>query len=96
MENLSNLDELNVLKCKFFEIGVNCFMWPNVMNERFPTSLNQETLEASNLYHGLCKSSRNNSHIDLQVCDTAYLRILRLSGCTLSFNSLTSPLLKKS
>ena len=22
------------------------------MNERFPTSLNQETLEASNLYHG--------------------------------------------
>ena len=23
------------------------------MNERFPTYLNQETLEASNLYHGL-------------------------------------------
>ena len=22
-------------------------MWPNVMNERFPNSLNQETLEAS-------------------------------------------------
>ena len=23
------------------------------MNERFPTSLNQESLEASNLYHGV-------------------------------------------
>ena len=33
------------------------------MNERFPTSLNQETLEASNLYYGLCKSSSNLSHI---------------------------------
>ena len=45
------------------------------MNERFHTSLNQETLEASNLYHGLCKSSRNHSHIDWQVCDAAYLSI---------------------
>ena len=54
MENLSNLDEHNALKFIFFEIGVNCFMWPNVINERFPTSLNQETLEASNLYYGLC------------------------------------------
>ena len=53
MGNLSNLDELNALKCKLFEIGVNCFMWPNVMNERFHNSLNQETLEVSNLYHGL-------------------------------------------
>ena len=54
MENLSNKDELNALKCKLFEIGVNCFMRPNVMIEIFATSLNQETLEASNLYHGLC------------------------------------------
>ena len=54
MGNLSNQDELNALKCKLFEIGVSCFMWQNVMNERFPTSLNQETLAASNLYHGLC------------------------------------------
>ena len=46
MENLPNLDEINALKCKLFEIGVNCFMWPNVMNEWFPTSLNQEALEA--------------------------------------------------
>ena len=45
------------------------------MNERFPTSLNQETLEESNLYHGLCYSSRNQSHVDVQVCNTAYLRI---------------------
>ena len=47
------------------------------MNERFTNSLNQETLalEASNLYHGLYKLSRNHSCIDLQVCDTAYLRI---------------------
>ena len=45
------------------------------MNERFPTSLNQETLEASNLYHGLCKPSSNLSHIDWQACDTVYLRI---------------------
>ena len=45
------------------------------MNERFPTSLNQETLEASNLYHGLRYLSRNHSHIDWKVCDTAYLRI---------------------
>ena len=65
------------------------------MDERFPTSLNQETLEASNLYHGLLYSSRNHSHIDGQVYDTAYLGILRLSGCTLSFNSLKSPLLKE-
>ena len=65
------------------------------MNERFPTSLNQERQEASNLYHGLCLSSRNHSHIDWQVYDTAYLRKWRLSGCTLSFNSLKSPLLKK-
>ena len=54
MENLSNYDELNAFKCKLFEIGANCFMWLNVMNEIFPTSLNQETLEASHLYHGLC------------------------------------------
>ena len=46
MENLSNQDEFNALKCKLFEIGVNCFMLPNVLSERFPTSLNQETLEA--------------------------------------------------
>ena len=65
------------------------------MNERFPTSLNQETLEASNLYHGLRLSSRNHSHMDLQVCDTAYFGILRLSGCTVSYNSLKSPLVKK-
>ena len=45
------------------------------MNERFPTILNQETLEALNLYYGLRKSSVNHSHIDWQVCDTAYLRI---------------------
>ena len=45
------------------------------MNERFPASLNQETLEASNLYHGLRKSSTNYSHIDWQACDTAYLGI---------------------
>ena len=40
MENLSNLDKLNAIKCKLFEIGVNCFMLPIVMNEIFPTSLN--------------------------------------------------------
>ena len=45
------------------------------MNERFHISLNQETLEASNLYHGLRQPSRNHSHVDWQVCDTAYLRI---------------------
>ena len=28
-------------------------MWPNVMNERFNSSFNQETVVASNLYHGL-------------------------------------------
>ena len=70
-------------------------MWPNVMNKRFPNSLNQETLVASNLYHGLYYSSRNHSHIYWQVCDTAYLRIRRISGCTLSFKSLKSPLLQK-
>ena len=26
----SNYVELNALKCKLFEIGVNCFMCPNV------------------------------------------------------------------
>ena len=45
------------------------------MNERFPTSLNQETPEASNLYHGLRLASRNHSHIDWQVSDTAYFHI---------------------
>ena len=70
-------------------------MLPNVMNERVPTSLNQETLEVSNLYHGLSQSFKNHSHGDWQVCDTAYLRILRLSECTLLFKSLKSPLLKK-
>ena len=45
------------------------------MNERFPTSLNQEALDALNLYHGLCWSSSNHSHIDWHVCDTASLRI---------------------
>ena len=45
------------------------------MSERFPTSLNQETREASNLYYGFCQSSMNHSHIDWQVCGTAYLRI---------------------
>ena len=50
-------------------------MLANVMNEKFPTSLNQETLEASNLCDGLCKSSRYHSHIDWQIYDTAYFRI---------------------
>ena len=45
-----------------------------------------------NLYYGLCWSSRNHSHIDLQVCDTAYFLIWRLSGCTLPFDGLKSPL----
>ena len=77
MENLSNLNEFNTLKCKLFEIhvGINCLMWQNVISERFPTSLNQETQEASNLCHGLCKSTKNRFHIDWQVCDTAYMRI---------------------
>ena len=54
MENLTNYGELNAFKSKLFEIEGNCFMWSNVMNERFPTSLNQETLETSNLNNRLC------------------------------------------
>ena len=30
-------------------------MGQNVISERFPTSLNQETREALNMCHGLCK-----------------------------------------
>ena len=45
----------------------------NVISEISPTSLNQETREASNVCRGLCKSSRNLSHFDWQVCDTACL-----------------------
>ena len=51
---LVQLKLTNAYKCKRYEIGVNCFMRPNVMSERSPTSLNQETRDASNLYHGLC------------------------------------------
>ena len=42
----------------------------NVISEISPTSLNQETREASNMCHGLCKSSRNRSHFDRLICDT--------------------------
>ena len=41
------------------------------MSEIFPTSLNLETREASNLCHGLCQASRNHSRIDWQVYDIA-------------------------
>ena len=52
-------------------------MRQNVIRERFPSSLNQETREAS-----LIIDSPN----DWKLCNTACLLILCLSGGTLSFD----------
>ena len=73
MKNLSTSNNLKHLKCKFFEIGVNSFILQIFFSERSPISLNQETTEASNVCHKLCKESRNGFHFDWQVCDTAVL-----------------------
>ena len=43
----------------------------SVISERFQTSLNKDTRAVSNICHGPRWSSRNHSHIVLQVCDTA-------------------------
>ena len=60
--------------CKYFEVGVNLFMSQNIIYEKIPTSLNQETREVSNVCHYLLLlSSRNHPHINWQVCDTVYL-----------------------
>ena len=71
------LIDFKYLKCKFFEIGVNSFIWQNFINERPPIYLNLETPEASNVCHELCKSSRNGFQFDWQVCQTTVLLFWR-------------------
>ena len=63
----NNLFENYIPKCykvKRILISFNCFS---------EYTLNQETREASNVCHELCKSSRNCFHFDWQVCYTAGL-----------------------
>ena len=43
---------LTIRKCILFEIGVSYIIRQNVISERFPSSLNQETREVSNVCHG--------------------------------------------
>ena len=63
--------------CKYFEVGVNLFVSQNIIYEKIPTSLNQETLEVSNVCHILLRlTSRNHPHINWHVCDTAYLAFI--------------------
>ena len=52
-------------------------MSQNIIYEKIPTSLYQETREISNLCHILLRLSlRNHPHINWQVCDTAYLAFI--------------------
>ena len=53
------------------------FHLTNFISERSSISLNQETPEASNVCHELCKSSRNDFHFDWQACDTTVLLFRR-------------------
>ena len=60
-----------------------------------PYFLQLGTQKVLNLCHAPHKSSRNQSGIVWQVCNTACLFTWRLSVCTLSFDGFKSPLLKK-
>ena len=53
------------------------FHLTNFISERSSISLNQETPEASNVCHELCKPSKNDFHFDWQLCDTTTVVLFR-------------------
>ena len=65
------------------------------MNEIFPISLNQETLEASNCINEFVSHREITLILNGRSAKQHICVYDVLSGCTLSFNSLKSPLLKK-